>query len=29
MPDDLIRRLYEEPPDGFVAARSAAVAAAR
>ena len=27
--DDLIRRLYESPPDGFVAARAAAVADAR
>ncbi|BFU42319.1 hypothetical protein [Krasilnikovia sp. MM14-A1004] len=28
-PADIVRRLYEAPPDGFVAARSAAVAAAR
>ena len=27
--DDLIRRLYESPPDGFVAARTAAVDEAR
>lgn len=27
--DELVRRLYEAPPDGFVAARSAAIAAAR
>jgi hypothetical protein len=27
--DDLVRRLYEAPPDGFVAARSAAIADAR
>ncbi|GGQ41264.1 hypothetical protein [Couchioplanes azureus] len=27
--DELIRRLYEAPPDGFVAGRAAAVAAAR
>lgn len=27
--DDLIRRMYEAPPDGFVAARAAAVADAR
>jgi hypothetical protein len=27
--DDLIRRLYEAPPDGFVAARSAAIADAK
>ena len=27
--DELIQRLYEEPPDGFVASRSAAVEAAR
>jgi flagellar biosynthesis GTPase FlhF len=27
--DDLVRRLYEAPPDGFVAARSSAIAEAR
>ncbi|GIE83680.1 hypothetical protein [Actinoplanes regularis] len=27
--DDVVRRLYEEPPDGFVATRAAAVGAAR
>ncbi|GIF06407.1 hypothetical protein Asi03nite_39450 [Actinoplanes siamensis] len=27
--DDVVRRLYEEPPDGFVATRAAAIAAAR
>ncbi|BCY14980.1 hypothetical protein [Actinoplanes sp. L3-i22] len=27
--DDVVRRLYEEPPDGFVATRSAAIEAAR
>ena len=27
--DELIRRLYEAPPDGFVAARAAAIADAR
>ncbi|MEV6629620.1 hypothetical protein AB0M54_02565 [Actinoplanes sp. NPDC051470] len=27
--DALIRRMYEDPPDGFVAARSAAIAAAK